>query len=239
MPLGFAYHSQKENAGEERGRDPFIATGRGGAGNMIRSPSRSRDRGANQIPIATAAQAQAPHVTHSGRGGAGNVRSPSRDPLDRKRAEEAQALEEKLQEEHRQQERKAPHSTGRGGAGNIASEAENERGRGRDGAGGGVGEVGGVRGMLRSLSRSRSREPRANGRDSPGRSGSRVRARETSKLAQVDETPRSSTEETATVSSAHGHAHENGNGAGGDGNADSGQHKAGFVERLASHLPGR
>lgn len=89
-----------------------------------------------------AAVAVPPHVTHSGRGGAGNVRSPSRDPTERKRAEEAQIREEKLQEEYRANDLKAPHSTGRGGAGNIAADAE-ERGRGREGGstGGGVSGV--------------------------------------------------------------------------------------------------
>lgn len=81
----------------------------------------------------------------SGRGGAGNVRSPSRDPTDRKRAAEAEARETKLQEEYRQQENKVAHSTGRGGAGNIASDVNEERGRGRgsDGSssGGGVSGV--------------------------------------------------------------------------------------------------
>ncbi|EPQ31750.1 uncharacterized protein PFL1_01082 [Pseudozyma flocculosa PF-1] len=238
MPLGFGHHSQRENTGDERGRDPFIATGRGGAGNIIRSPSRSRDRGANEIPAATAAHAQAPHITHSGRGGAGNVRSPSRDPLDRKRAEEAQAREEKLQEDYRQQEKKVPHSTGRGGAGNIAStDSEAERGRGRNGAAGP--EVGGVRGMLRSLSRSRSREPRANGNDSPNRSGSRVRASEGSRLAQVDETPRSSAEED-TLHDRQTYERPNGAGVAHRPAAETEQPpKPGFVERLASHLPGR
>ena len=79
-------------------------------------------------------------MTHSGRGGAGNVRSPSRDPLDRKRAEEAVRREESIREEYREKEKKAPHLTGRGGAGNIASngDADGERGRGRDSSSGGV-----------------------------------------------------------------------------------------------------
>lgn len=81
-------------------------------------------------------------MVSSGRGGAGNVRSPSRDPLDRQRAADAKAREEKLQEEYRQNEVKVAHSTGRGGVGNMAiNEAAEERGRGRDGgssSGGGV-----------------------------------------------------------------------------------------------------
>ncbi|GAC97306.1 hypothetical protein PHSY_004891 [Pseudozyma hubeiensis SY62] len=139
----------------------------------------------------------------SGRGGAGNVRSPSRDPLDRKKAAEAQAREDKLQEEYRSHDSKVAHSTGRGGAGNIATTGDaEERGRGRDSNGTSGG--GGVAGLLRSLSRSRSREPRGNGKDSPkNRSQSRPRASESSKLAQVDETSRSSEEETAYSASTH------------------------------------
>ncbi|CDU24524.1 uncharacterized protein SPSC_04025 [Sporisorium scitamineum] len=204
MVLGLGHHthhSQKEH-GDERGRDPFIATGRGGAGNIIRSPSRSRDRSGNAIPPETVAAASLPHhMISSGRGGAGNVRSPSRDPLDRKKAAEAQAREDKLQEEYRQHDVKAVHSTGRGGAGNIAG-AEEERGRGRD-SNGSTG--GGVAGLLRSLSRSRSREPRSTGKDSPkNRSQSRPRASESSKLAQVDETSRSLEEDAAFSASTHG-----------------------------------
>ncbi|CBQ70378.1 conserved hypothetical protein [Sporisorium reilianum SRZ2] len=205
MVLGLghhSHHSQKEQGGEARGRDPFIATGRGGAGNIIRSPSRSRDRSGNAIPPETVAAASLPHhLISSGRGGAGNVRSPSRDPIDRKKAAEAQAREDKLQEEYRQAEVKAVHSTGRGGAGNIAA-AEEERGRGRDSNGSSTG--GGVAGLLRSLSRSRSREPRSNDKDSPkNRSQSRPRASESSKLAQVDETSRSSEEDTVYSASTH------------------------------------
>lgn len=36
MPFGLGHHSQKDvqSSGESRGRDPLIATGRGGAGNV-------------------------------------------------------------------------------------------------------------------------------------------------------------------------------------------------------------
>lgn len=226
MVLGFGqHHSQKDANGstEERGRDPYIATGRGGAGNIIRSPSRSRDRSGNAIPREAVAAASVPgHMISSGRGGAGNVRSPSRDPTDRKRAVEAQAREEKLQEEYRAQEIKSAHSTGRGGAGNIASEPGEERGRGR---GSETGGSGGVSGLLRSLSRSRSREPRAgSGKNSPqNRSQSRPRVSESSKLAQVDEHTRSSLEDDASTTHTHTQT----------------THKhSGLVDKIASHLPG-
>ncbi|SPO24897.1 uncharacterized protein UTRI_01402_B [Ustilago trichophora] len=228
MVLGFGHHSQRDAnvTAESRGRDPFIATGRGGAGNIIRSPSRSRDRSGNGIPPQTVAEAAMPnHMISSGRGGAGNVRSPSRDPTDRKRAAEAEARENKLQEEYRQQETKLAHSTGRGGAGNIASEAGEERGRGRGSNGSSGGGGGGVSGLLRSLSRSRSREPRSSGKDSPNRSQSRPRASESSKLAQVEESTRSSEEDSTYTPSTH--TAVNGN-----------ERQPGFVDRLASHLPG-
>ncbi|SNX82354.1 uncharacterized protein MEPE_01060 [Melanopsichium pennsylvanicum] len=205
MVLGFGHHSQRDaNVNtESRGRDPFIATGRGGAGNIIRSPSRSRDRSGNAIPPQAVAAAAVPnHMISSGRGGAGNVRSPSRDPTDRKRAAEAEERELKLQEEYRQQETKTAHSTGRGGAGNMAAtEASEERGRGRGGAesssgGGGV-------------------------------SGSRPRASESSKLAQVEESTRSSEEDSAYNPSIRTATTET-----------NGQKQHGFVDRLASHLPG-
>lgn len=116
---------------------------------IIRSPSRSRDRSGNAIPPQTAAAAAVPnHMISSGRGGAGNVRSPSRDPLDRKRAAEAAQREEKLQEEYRQTESRTAHLTGRGGAGNATSDpaAAEERGRGRgsNGSSNGGGGVSGV-----------------------------------------------------------------------------------------------
>ena len=115
---------------------------------IIRSPSRSRDRSGNAIPPQTVAAAAVPgHMISSGRGGAGNVRSPSRDPTDRKRAAEAEARETKLQEEYRQQETKVAHSTGRGGAGNIAADPAEERGRGRGSNGSSSGGGGGVSGV--------------------------------------------------------------------------------------------
>lgn len=113
---------------------------------MVRSPSRSRDRSGNAIPREAVAAAAVPnHMISSGRGGAGNVRSPSRDPLDRKKAAEAQAREDQLQEEYRSHDAKVAHSTGRGGAGNIATTGDAEdRGRGRDsnGTSGGGGVAG-------------------------------------------------------------------------------------------------
>jgi hypothetical protein len=72
-------------------------------------------------------------ATHAGRGGAGNIRSPSRDPT-RNRLDEAQedALQEKLIAERRGRQADAPFSSGRGGAGNISD--VNSRSRSRSAA---------------------------------------------------------------------------------------------------------
>ncbi|KAG8716399.1 hypothetical protein FRC11_013382 [Ceratobasidium sp. 423] len=98
-----------------RGRE-FQSTGRGGAGNIVRSESVSRtredtlsqERGREILP--------ANRVTHSGRGGAGNIRSPSRDPEADMRA---LSREREIIEDHRRSEEGQIHSTGRGGYGNM------------------------------------------------------------------------------------------------------------------------
>lgn len=98
-----------------RGRE-FQSTGRGGAGNFVRSESVSRtredgvgqERGREILP--------ASKVTHSGRGGAGNIRSPSRDPEADIRA---LSHEREIIEDHRRTEEGQVHSTGRGGYGNM------------------------------------------------------------------------------------------------------------------------
>ncbi|KAE8255956.1 hypothetical protein A4X13_0g2857 [Tilletia indica] len=158
----------------ERGREPIIATGRGGAGNMVRSPSRGRPQTESLPPPAAIKAAHNPAVgnlVHSGRGGAGNVRSPSRDPTERQRVLEAEKAEHKLQADYAKTEASHYTATGRGGAGNIQpAGVGEERGRGESqdrsssaGAGGAVGNI------LRSLSRSRSRsrEPRPTDRRRP------------------------------------------------------------------------
>ncbi|KAF7979457.1 hypothetical protein HWV62_42265 [Athelia sp. TMB] len=127
-----------------RGRD-LISTGRGGAGNIVRSPSRDveiESKGhVNSADVASRALS-------TGRGGAGNIRSPSRDSPTRGRydnhtaallAESGAAAvdaftqsangavdkgsleyEREVLARHREAEaRKGIQSTGRGGAGNI------------------------------------------------------------------------------------------------------------------------
>lgn len=69
----------------------------------------------------------------SGRGGVGNVRSPSRDPADRARLVQEELREQEMQGEYRRSEANAPHFApiGRGGLGNLYQEGGTaEHGRG-------------------------------------------------------------------------------------------------------------
>ena len=89
-----------------------------------RSPSESRGRprpvdGPDDFSHVSGREIEGRHVvTHSGRGGAGNIRSPSRDPLNDRTA--ADADHERVVRALRDEERARAHSTGRGGVGNIA-----------------------------------------------------------------------------------------------------------------------
>lgn len=116
---------------------------------ITRSPSREATRARDVAETkAQATYASAQSILHGGRGGSGNVRSPSRDPADRLRAKEEEEKEKKLQAEALRKDATHAHSTGRGGAGNVRSnnnvaasgEAESrDRSRGR--AEGGVASV--------------------------------------------------------------------------------------------------
>ncbi|UZJ56860.1 hypothetical protein CBS101457_006180 [Exobasidium rhododendri] len=155
----------------ERGRD-FVPTGRGGAGNAVRSPSRGRPvEDPAEVKAQAEYQANQSNV-HGGRGGAGNVRSPSRDPKDRKKMEKLEEKEHKLQVDA-MHDTHHPQHTGRGGAGNIRTESqerEHQERRGRDG---------GIAGAIRNFSRSRSREPKD--------SGARTEPHYEDKLGALDE----------------------------------------------------
>ncbi len=102
---------------------------------MVRSPSRGRTDDSAAV-AAKASVLKNPAILASGRGGAGNVRSPSRDPTDRAKLREAERRETDLQESYLREEAKAPHTSGRGGAGNLKREESQERGRGRQADGG-------------------------------------------------------------------------------------------------------
>ena len=112
---------------------PQISTGRGGAGNAIRSPSRNNattlpgidptlQPGAERGRSAPRGESLVDRVFHTGRGGAGNTRSPSKGG--RREEEEEGRLEERLVAERRGREAlgDVPYSTGRGGAGEYEDE---------------------------------------------------------------------------------------------------------------------
>ncbi|WFC96017.1 hypothetical protein MBRA1_002673 [Malassezia brasiliensis] len=141
----------EQEAMPERGRT-MTGTGRGGAGNVrahslpqIHYAKRDAANDEDDAPKET------PHIMHVGRGGVGNVRSPSRDPADRRREEHD---ERELDEMQDAELRQHYHTTGRGGRGNMPMPQEEERGRRSTPTG-----PGRVAGLVRSLSRSRSRDP--------------------------------------------------------------------------------
>ena len=129
---------------------------------------------------------------HVGRGGAGNVRSPSRDPTERRRQETAE--NESLEQQRYLQQQEVQHqvsATGRGGLGNIPSAPAQQasvQDRGRSAT-----RAGGVSGVLRSLSRSRSRDTTSERARSESR-GPRSTSRARHPLNQVDEVPSTESE---------------------------------------------
>lgn len=95
----------------------------------IRSPSRGRP--AESVEDAKKAadyQANQNHV-RAGRGGAGNVRSPSRDPVDREKYNEIEKKEHALQADAIKRDQMSTHSSGRGGMGNMSHRDDSPRGR--------------------------------------------------------------------------------------------------------------
>jgi len=115
-----------------RGRQGVVSTGRGGAGNAVRSPSRGIDPeptpGIERGREMPARDLSVERAMHSGRGGAGNIRSPSRDPTARIAEEENEsAIQERLIAEQRGRQADAPFSTGRGGVGNISRDKSRSR----------------------------------------------------------------------------------------------------------------
>jgi hypothetical protein len=104
---------------------------------MTSSPHRGEDIEGGQERGREIRDKSIDRVTHSGRGGAGNIRSPSRQ---REQAapileDEDEALQEKLIAERRGREQDLPVSTGRGGAGNMGNSRSRSRsrlGRGAD-----------------------------------------------------------------------------------------------------------
>ncbi|KAJ9120123.1 hypothetical protein QFC22_003021 [Naganishia vaughanmartiniae] len=109
----------------------------GGAGNAVRSPSRPAVLAGGEplLPGSERGRTVGPRepsvdrITHAGRGGAGNTRSPSTNGRIDLAKEEA--LEQKVLAERRGRELAAdiPISTGRGGAGNIGGSRSRSRQR--------------------------------------------------------------------------------------------------------------
>lgn len=114
---------------EERGRTThqhIFTTGRGGAGNLVKSgiPTDPNELTFEEDLVTNEERSKRVLSPRShGRGGAGNIRSPSRDAS--QRAEQAEKLKQLDEEDRRIEEaydertKNSAHSTGRGGAGNI------------------------------------------------------------------------------------------------------------------------
>ncbi|KAI5825433.1 hypothetical protein K523DRAFT_313427 [Schizophyllum commune Tattone D] len=106
----------------------FTSSGRGGLGNIHRASEDvpvydgpddfSATRGREPIP------AHAKEVFSTGRGGAGNMRSPSR--ASREVSEGNEAREREILRAAEERGRDMPHSTGRGGLGNISRSRSRE-----------------------------------------------------------------------------------------------------------------
>lgn len=117
-----------------RGRQPIVSTGRGGVGNLVRSPSRGVDPEA-QHGVERGRELRDPSIDrmiHSGRGGAGNIRSPSRGPQATIAEEREDALQARLVAEERGRQAHGNFSTGRGGVGNISRSKSRSRSAVRD-----------------------------------------------------------------------------------------------------------
>jgi hypothetical protein len=128
-----------------RGRDSFHSSGRGGIGNIRPSPSRDAPRpadGPDDFSVTRGRETTPNHavgiVYSTGRGGAGNMRSPSRQP----ETPAIQEEEEEIMRRYAESNVDAPRSSGRGGAGNISTSRSRSRGpssgllsTGRGGAG--------------------------------------------------------------------------------------------------------
>jgi len=99
-----------------------VSTGRGGAGNFVRSDSASRGRVTRELDGDERGRELSPsnpeRVTHTGRGGSGNIRSRSRGAAV---IREELFQERELLDASKNPNEKVAFSTGRGGIGNIKS----------------------------------------------------------------------------------------------------------------------
>lgn len=151
--------------------DQYVtSTGRGGAGNMMKSrspPSTQPDPEAKQAHEHISIHPTEGHPVAVGRGGAGNFRSPSRDPKERAHLASENARlhteEKEIERKHAQAEAQNPHPSGvgRGGAGNIVNGSHH--GGHHDGASHEGQQHGGVQAVIDSVKRSFSKD-RSSGR---------------------------------------------------------------------------
>lgn len=119
--------SNEQERSASRGRD-LASTGRGGAGNFVRGDSTSRPRVAEDTQVRGREVNNTDKITHAGRGGAGNIRSPSRDnDADRS----AMKRDAEIIHRHNLDSEQAVYSTGRGGSGNIHSPVRDAASRSR------------------------------------------------------------------------------------------------------------
>jgi len=142
---------------QSRGREVYVSSGRGGAGNIHRASKSREPVKADEFSPTRGREldVDSTKVHSSGRGGAGNIRSPSTGPAITVNQAEVDYEREVIQR-NIESEKTAVHSSGRGGAGNIS------RSRSRGPSGGASGIFG------RVASRSRSPGPAVH---STGRGG--------------------------------------------------------------------
>ncbi|KAG8819730.1 hypothetical protein FRC17_010345 [Serendipita sp. 399] len=180
-----------------RGREAYISSGRGGAGNIRPASREAEIRGKGPDDFSPTRGREMPtisdHVTHTGRGGAANVRSASKDAAGERAyvAEVNQHAKEYINPD-------APISSGRGGYGNIdrsrsrskEPSASKERGHVHTYGHGGAGNV--APGTHTNLGAVEEDEARAyqqsGGIHSTGRGGAaNITAQNTSYKADTDE----------------------------------------------------
>lgn len=138
--LGRALTNERSGEPERstsRGRNDLVSTGRGGGGNFVRSESTSRNRAEVGDERGREVLQPVEKITHAGRGGAGNVRSPSRD----RNKEQADLLYEEEVLRKSRQDRPIGISGGRGGIGNIATSRSRSREPGVASGRGGIGNI--------------------------------------------------------------------------------------------------
>jgi len=108
--------SEANDRSQSRGRD-LASTGRGGAGNIVREESIDRKAESTERGRTVINHHDDNKVTHAGRGGQGNIRSPSRD---RSKEVAEIAYEEEVLRRSREHRQAQGLSSGRGGQGTSA-----------------------------------------------------------------------------------------------------------------------